>query len=151
MSGDVEVVDVVAVKAEERKRIADFLHTALTSGQSIDIDKLADAVANDALTLEAVVSTVPPPPPTSTVSDVATLLRDSWAAHALAKSLRQQRVGPGSRRQYVERAYALRQQAHVLDPEHLDVSWAVEAAMTATGVNTHEAVMIFYRQQLGMS
>jgi len=150
MSGDDASMPMIAldvqaeIAADERKRVADFLRAALTSGESIDIDKLADAVADGTLTLEAIKADEPPAPAVT----VQQLLKDSWTAHKAAAELRRQRVGRGQVRPYIERALELRLQAHELDPDHRDSAWVIEGMQTARGVDTHDALVTFYRQQL---
>lgn len=69
-------------------------------------------------------------------SEVASLLAQSWAAHADRK------------RGKLSDAYEFRRRAHELDPEHTDPAWQDEQAKTPRGVDTHKAVMAFYEEAL---
>ena len=63
---------------------------------------------------------------------VSELLNASWARHNLRT--RESRL----------EAFALRKQAHELDPEHSDPAWKAEQMKTPKQLDTHKAMMAFY-------
>ena len=76
---------------------------------------------------------------------VAKLLAESMRLHKSAKPQAKakrlwQDVAPTLRD-----AYSLRKQAHEMDPGHQDPAWSFEQSETPRGVDTHEAMMAFYR------
>lgn len=78
---------------------------------------------------------------------VADLLRESMNLHESAKALRNRKVPNRiNAREMLQRAAALRVEAHQLDPKHTAPAWAEEQRKTASGTDTHEALMDTYRE-----
>jgi hypothetical protein len=78
-------------------------------------------------------------------AQVATLLKDSMAAHAQWRMLKP--TQPEQASAALRSAAALRVQAHEADPDHSDPAWQQEQPKTARGRDTHEELMAFYRAQ----
>lgn len=79
--------------------------------------------------------------------DIGSLLRQSMAAHEEAMRARYEKR---SDREALLTAYALRREAHEVDPEHLDLAWHEEQHRTPGNSDTHAALMKFYKQRLGL-
>lgn len=65
-------------------------------------------------------------------------------AHNQAKG----RPRPANWKEALQRAYALRQTAHELDPDHEAPAWQAEQRFSPKGRDTHEEFLAFYREQL---
>lgn len=74
----------------------------------------------------------------------AALLAQSRAAHDEYRKLAHKGRKPSGWQAHLWDALTCREQAHALDPEHLDPAWSEDTA-------PHETLIAFYRKQLGVS
>jgi hypothetical protein len=78
---------------------------------------------------------------------VPELLTMSLALHRQARPQGRSMNRPKNWRELLKQACDLRKQALEMDPERKEQAWKDEEAQTATGRNTHEALMSFYADQ----
>lgn len=76
---------------------------------------------------------------------VAEMLAESMRLHLSAKPAAKAKRAWSEIAPTLRDAYVLRKQAHEADPEHRDPAWSFEQKHTPNGVDTHEAMMAFYR------